>query len=136
MDSTASLGEWLRRWRRARGMTREEVAEQVPCSVVTIRKIEADERRPSRELAARVADVLRLPAEAHARFLESVVLRVGPGRLPLPDGPAAGGGATPPVPAGGSHLPIPPTPLIGREQELSAATALVLRDGVRLLTLT
>lgn len=33
------------------------------------------------------------------------------------------------------HLPIPPTPLIGRERELAAVCATLLRNDVRLLTL-
>src|SRR5947209_16757362 len=35
-----------------------------------------------------------------------------------------------------SHLPFPPTPLIGREQEVQAISALLQRSEVRLLTLT
>ncbi len=38
------------------------------------------------------------------------------------------------VPA--TALPIPPTPLVGREQEVAAARALLLDEAVRLLTLT
>jgi predicted ATPase/DNA-binding CsgD family transcriptional regulator len=34
------------------------------------------------------------------------------------------------------HVPIPPTPLVGRVQELAAARARLLREDVRLLTLT
>ena len=33
-------------------------------------------------------------------------------------------------------LPVPPTPLVGRERELAAARAALLEEGVRLLTLT
>ena len=38
------------------------------------------------------------------------------------------------VPAG--TLPVPPTPLVGREREVGAVGASLLRDGVRLVTLT
>ncbi len=39
-------------------------------------------------------------------------------------------------PAARHYLPTPPTPLIGREQEVQAVCALLLRPEVRLLTLT
>jgi predicted ATPase/class 3 adenylate cyclase len=38
--------------------------------------------------------------------------------------------------AAATNLPVQPTPLVGREQELRAARALLARDDIRLLTLT
>lgn len=38
--------------------------------------------------------------------------------------------------ASGTPLPVPPTPMIGREQEIADSRALLLRADVRLLTLT
>src|SRR5215470_8423577 len=50
--------------------------------------------------------------------------------------PHGDGGGTPgeALPAG--TLPVPPTPLIGREEEAAAVEDLVRREGVRLVTLT
>jgi predicted ATPase len=42
---------------------------------------------------------------------------------------------TEPAPPAGS-LPAPATPIVGREQEIAAVGELILRDGVRLVTLT
>src|SRR5712692_10419133 len=51
--------------------------------------------------------------------------------IAFPSRAAAGNGQTSP-----SHLPLPLTPLLGREHELAQLTALLLRPEVRLLTLT
>jgi DNA-binding XRE family transcriptional regulator len=50
MTELFSFGTWVRHRRRALDLTREELAPQVGCSVMTIRHIEADERRPSKQL--------------------------------------------------------------------------------------
>ncbi len=71
MDGSASFGYWLRRWRKALDLTQAELAHRVGCALGTIRKLEADERRPSRELAARLARVLKVPAAAEATFLHA-----------------------------------------------------------------
>jgi len=44
--------------------------------------------------------------------------------------------ATPSAVVAAARLPTPPTPLLGRERELAEALRLLLRDDVRLLTLT
>jgi len=46
-----SFGEWLKQRRSALLLSREDLARQVGCAEVTLRKIEADERRPSLAIA-------------------------------------------------------------------------------------
>ena len=63
MDDPASFGRWLRERRAARDMSREALARQINCAVVTIKKIETGERRPSRQIALLILDALAVPAE-------------------------------------------------------------------------
>jgi len=66
-----SFGDWIRLQRQALDLTQQALAERVGCSLAAIRKIESDERRPSRQIAARLADVLDVPASQHDMFLEA-----------------------------------------------------------------
>src|ERR1043165_984 len=50
-----SFGAWLKRRRKALDLTQADLARLVGCAVVSIRKIEADEQRPSRQTAERLA---------------------------------------------------------------------------------
>ena len=68
-DRTHSFGYWLRRRRKALDLTQEALARQVSCSVFSIRKIEADERRPSRPLAERLAAKLAILDDERRDFL-------------------------------------------------------------------
>src|SRR3954471_11071934 len=68
--SDASFGRWLRRRRKALDLTQDALAEQVGCSVATIRKIESDARRPSRQIAELLADVLAIPLDERPLFLQ------------------------------------------------------------------
>jgi transcriptional regulator with XRE-family HTH domain len=45
------------------------LARQVGCSAITLRKLEAEERRPSKQIAERLADVLRVPPDDRLAFL-------------------------------------------------------------------
>jgi transcriptional regulator with XRE-family HTH domain len=58
MEPFTSFGLWLKERRRLLDLTQTDLANGVGCSVVTIRKIEADERRPSRQIAELLADCL------------------------------------------------------------------------------
>ncbi len=55
-----SFGEWLKRQRKAAGLTQEQLAEQVSCSTITLRKIEAEERRPSAQIAELLAEIFNI----------------------------------------------------------------------------
>src|SRR5262245_24246137 len=71
MSELFSFGAWVRQRRRALDLTRDELAARVGCAIVTIRHIETDERRPSKQLAARLADGLQLDADERPAFLQA-----------------------------------------------------------------
>jgi class 3 adenylate cyclase len=64
-----TFGEWLRRRRRILDLTQEELAQQLGCAVITIRKLEMDERRPSKAFAQRLAASLEIAPEEQAKFI-------------------------------------------------------------------
>lgn len=65
------FGYWLRRRRKALDLTQEALARAVSCSRFAIRKIESDERRPSRRLAERLAEKLGIPEAEREAFLDA-----------------------------------------------------------------
>jgi len=69
MNGEQTFGDWLRKRRRVLDLTQEELAGQVGCSAITLRKLEAESRRPSKQIAERLADVLKVPAHERAAFL-------------------------------------------------------------------
>jgi len=133
MESTPSFGYWIRRQRKALDLTQEALAKKVGCAVVTIKKIELDERRPSRQMAARLAEVLEVPLEEQPAFIRSARGERSPERMPLPTQPIAQGVRHQVTP---NNLPVFPNALIGRETELTTLIELLRRPDVRLLTLT
>src|SRR5262245_61132112 len=69
MANQASFGRWLSARRHLLGLTQAELARRVGCSAVTIRKLEADERRPSKQIAERLAASLSIPEAERPAFL-------------------------------------------------------------------
>jgi len=69
MDDLVSFGAWVQQRRKALDLTQAELAGRVGCAVVTIKKIEQDERRPSRQMAELLADHLRIPSLERETFL-------------------------------------------------------------------
>lgn len=157
MEAEVSFGAWLRRRRKTLDLTQEAVAAQVGCSAGLIRKIEADERRPSRQVAELLAAVLAIPATERDTFLKVARAQIRTEQLAtisavppaLPQPPPAEAipvsmpasvnlslpQSAPVTPLPGAALPIPPTPLVGRERELQALTALLTNPDCRLLTI-
>ncbi len=70
METTSSFGYWIRRQRKALDLTQQVLAERVGCSLAAIKKIESDERRPSRQIAERMADILGVSDSQRELFLE------------------------------------------------------------------
>ena len=135
MNNEVSFGHWIRRRRKSLDLTQKQLAERVGCATATIVKIEADERRPSREIAQLLAERLEIPLEERAEFLRVARRERRVAALASPDI----GATTLRSPASSSstaRLPVPPTPLIGRERELAAIHQMLHDPHCRLLTLT
>lgn len=123
--SEYSFGAWIKSRRRTFGLTQHELAHRVGCSISLIFKIESDERRPSRQIAELLAEHLEIPADQHDLFLKVARQAKGIQNLdPMPP------------PASRPSLPLPLTPLIGREHELHAILQQLQNPACRLLTLT
>jgi len=129
-DRTHSFGYWLRRRRKALDLTQEALAQLVCCSGFTIRKIEADERRPSRRLAERLAASLAVPEAEQRDFLDAARALHATDRLqlePLPadaDAPATAMQSMPGPATGGAG---DATPFVGRSHEYGLLIGLIAR---------
>src|SRR6266545_2523433 len=132
MLRSTSLGFWIKCQRLALHLTQEELGRLVGCAAITIRKIEADERRPSPQLAEQLARHFDLPVEERAAFLKVARAELSPDhltRLPAA-GQMHGKTARRAAPLLGQH-----SPLVGRAREMRALKALLRRANVALLTL-
>ncbi|MCK6539694.1 MAG: helix-turn-helix domain-containing protein, partial [Anaerolineales bacterium] len=127
MQPDLPFGLWIKKRRKALDLTQSALAERVGCSLATIEKIESEERRPSTQIAELLADALEIPIAERELFLK--VAR----RLKPTDGLAS---VSPiPFPAPKATLPTPPTPIIGREDELGGISHLLANADCRLISL-
>lgn len=133
-DRTHSFGYWLRRRRKSLDLTQEALAQRVCCSGFTIRKIEADERRPSRRLAERLAASLAIPELERRDFLDAARALQATNRLQLDPTPVAID-ACAVAPAALIHPPpdsaigvaSDATPFVGRSNEYGLLIGLIAR---------
>jgi predicted ATPase/DNA-binding XRE family transcriptional regulator len=129
---TYSFGEWLKQRRERLHLTQRTLAATVHCSVAMIKKVEADERQPSPELAALLAISLKVPQTDQEMFVE-----VARGERPVDLlWRVQDDAATPSLPFHAPlPLPRPATPLIGRADELKEIGQRLAHPNCHLLTL-
>ena len=126
-----SFGDWLKRKRKALDLTQAELANQVGCSAAAIRKIEAEERRPSAQIAERLAEIFAIPHNERTKFLRF-------GRGELRSAPAEIKENFPwhtATKSPRSNLPATVTSLVGREQEIALVREYLLNPDIRLVSL-
>src|SRR5262245_66008695 len=115
MAETPTFGAWLKRRRKALDLTQQALAQRVGCSVVSIRKFESDNQRPSRQLAELLAQQLAIPPDERTTFIQFARqgLDAAPPELPLPDEAKLPNTTAPhsTLTSPPYNLPIPPTSL-------------------------
>lgn len=117
-----SFGAWVRSLRKQLDLTQAELGRRTGCSAAAIRKIEADERRPSRQLAELLVVALQIPNAQREQFLHLarglVIAKETPGRKTTLH-----------------NLPVLLTPTIGRNEELALLCRWLHDPAVHLITL-
>ncbi|MDP9370095.1 MAG: helix-turn-helix domain-containing protein, partial [Chloroflexota bacterium] len=123
----ATFGGLLRRARVAAGLSQEELAERAGVSARGISDLERGVRSVLRkDTLALLLDALR-PSSVERSALFAAARRV-PSRRSSPTAAVDRSNLAP--------LPVPLTPLVGREREVAEVTELLRRPDVRLVTLT
>ena len=128
MPESISFGAWLRQHRRSLDLTQKALADQVGCAEITVRRMEADEYKPSNELAFVLFEKLGIPESERTQWV-----RFARGLAEHPNHY----GTSFPRRGQYTNLPIPLTSFIGREKEIETVKRLLgPHGGGRLLTLT
>ncbi|MCL6509492.1 MAG: helix-turn-helix domain-containing protein [Anaerolineae bacterium] len=134
---STTFGDWLKQRRRNLGLTREALARRINYSPVAIKKVEANERRPSETMSLMLGKALGVPPDKLDAFVgfarrgtcDADLLRafVPEESRPLQQPIEEPRPVNPP--------PAPLNPLIGRQEELAEAIALLKRTKARLVSL-
>ena len=139
-----SFATLLKRYRGSRRLTQESLAEQAGLSREAISALERGERQyPRADTVDLLVRALGLTDVEHAELLKAArpPLRpraddVSPETRSITPASGSGSGFNLSPRARAPHLPLAPTPLLGRTSELAGACAMLSSGGVRLLTLT
>src|SRR4051794_21852998 len=131
-DDELTFGQWLQRRRKALNLTQQQLGALAGCAAETIRKLEADTRRPSQDVADLLAGALQIPEAERRTFRRFARGDIAEILSPLPEAVQL---APRPLHAP-TNLPVPPSALVGRTQEVASLMRLLERSDVRLVTLT
>jgi predicted ATPase/DNA-binding NarL/FixJ family response regulator/DNA-binding XRE family transcriptional regulator len=135
VKSSLSFGRQLKRLRADFDLTQERLAEQVSCSVEMIQALESGRRRPSRQLAERLAGSLGIDQEQRPAFLRLARLDTEQTTHKPDNGRQTATAANrtterrPPV-----QIPTPRSALIGRAKEVAQVAGRLTDPACRLLT--
>jgi transcriptional regulator with XRE-family HTH domain len=128
MADSSTFRVWLRRRRQERGLTQEGLGELIGYAGQTITKIEGGQRRPSPQLALRLAEALEIPPEERSAWMAAAVDEAADAYAR-----AAVTQAPPPPTPQQLELPTFLTPLVGRDRERAEVIELLARPDVRLV---
>ena len=124
MVARTSFGQWLKQRRKTTDITCEDLARRLGCAASTLYKIEANSRRPSKQMAELLAEYLDIPPDERPAFVHFA-------RAEETVSAALWGASFHPQ----SNLTDQATLLIGREQDAAAVRKRLLQPSSRLLTL-
>lgn len=126
-----SFGDWLKRRRKAAGLTQEQLALQISCSTSALKKIEAEERRPSAQIVERLAGIFNIPPNELTKFLRFARgdLKSAPS-IESEDAPWRASIVSP-----RSNLPASLNSLIGRNSDIAVVREYLSNVNTRLITL-
>jgi predicted ATPase/transcriptional regulator with XRE-family HTH domain/Tfp pilus assembly protein PilF len=130
-----SFGKWLKQARTEMGFTQRELADLAGCSTTSVRKIESEAFRPSRQIAQRLLESLEV-AKSEQEELIRLARQGKTGRATAQSRLSTKEAQVKEDVDRPGNLPAQATRLVGREKERSTGRALMMRDDVRLLTLT
>ena len=120
MAEDQSFGQWLRGRRRELDLTQVSLGGEIGCAEVTIRKIEANLLRPSRQMAKLLVEKLGIPPENRERYIHFARSGILPAQVSINLLP--------------NNLPHALTNFLGRVNEVEEINRLL--DSSRILTLT
>jgi non-specific serine/threonine protein kinase len=124
MPESVSFGSWLRQRRRALDLTQKALAREVGCAEITVRRMEADEYKPSHDLALALLEKLEVPESERTQWV-----RFARGLADHPKSQLTLSPAREQI----TNLPIPLTSFIGRKKDIALIQQRLA--GHRLVTL-